>query len=608
MRLFYIIVLFFSTAAVAANRNTQEAVPPIKESFYSDFASAYKDRKNPKTVYGILAKHDWVNSSILSIEASKELTFETDPNITIKILSKIKQKTDREEFLLWDAQQRIAKKSLNNKDLPNSFLSASWTIAEEKLVLTRYKKIITQDDIKRRIDNLSWMEVPKNIALLKQSLPEEKRKNLESLSSNSSKITNKPLKSNEYRLYIYVKNLLKSEKYSEAEKIILSMDVENQQKLHADMWWKLRHILARELLKKKKFREAYEIAKSHGSLDPAALTDAEWLSGWISLRFLNKPFTSVFHFHNVFDNALMSDTKAKAAYWLWRAYLKDNRHSEAEKWLDIALSYQGFFYGQVASLHSGKKVEPFARNPIIKEIDKNAFKHAYAGVSFYRKGMQEIGKKFILAASEYTMNNEEAISIANLVSKLHDVELDVLLAKKIANNHNINLESGYPTHLNIKGNKPSLYYGIIRQESNFNHRAKSPAGAYGLMQLMPKTALMLSKKLGIPSRFYKSNIGHNIASGSAYLDMLMNDLNQSYIGSIASYNAGKSNAQKWNVYNGNLNDLKSIEQSIDWIESIPFGETRFYVKKVIANIITYDYLINKRYGVKTKINPKSYLS
>lgn len=608
MRLLYIIAVLFSTIAMASGQKVQSNISTVKEVFYSDFASAYKDRKNPQAVYGIINKYDWINPSILNVEASKELTLETDPNITVKILRKIKQKTDRQDFLLWDAQQRIAKKTLHNKDLPHAFISANLTVSEEKLVMSRYKKIITQDDIKKRIYNLSWMDGRKNIEVLKQCLSQEKRKAIDNILSTSAKVNNNGLKSNEYRLYLHVKGLLKEERYGEAEKIILNMDVSEQQKLHADMWWKLRHILARELLKKKKYKEAYEIAKHHGSMDPSALTDAEWLAGWISLRFLNKPFSAVFHFHQVFDNALMSDTKAKAAYWLWRAYNKDNRHVEAQKWLDVASSYQGFFYGQVALLHQGKKIDPFAIGNTNKELDSNAMKHASVGVAFYKKGMHEIGKKFILASSEYKMNYETASSIANMVSKLHDVELDVLLGKKIANNQNINLENAYPTDLRIKGLRPSLYYGIIRQESNFNCKAVSPVGAYGLMQLMPKTAAMLSKKLGIPSRSYKYNINSNIASGSAYLDMLMDDLNHSYIGAIGSYNAGKANVQKWMVHNGNLNDLKTIEQAIDWIESIPFGETRFYVKKVIANVIIYDYLLNKRYGVKPKTSPKSYLS
>lgn len=608
MRLFYIIALLFSNVVMASSNRVSSNVLDIKEVFYSDFASAYKDRKNLKIIYGITNKYDWVDPSIVNMDASKELSLETDPNITIKILRKIKQKTDRQDFLLWDAKQRLSKKPLHSKDLPYTFLSANLTVAEEKLVISRYKKIITQDDIKKRIYNLSWMDGRKNIEVLKQFIPQEKRRAIENIVNPSAKIHNNVLKSNEYRLYLHVKDLLKEERYGEAEKIILNMDVSDQQKLHADMWWKLRHILARELLKKKKYKEAYEVAKHHGSMDPSALTDAEWLSGWISLRFLNKPFSAIFHFHQVFDNALMSDTKAKAAYWLWRAYNKDNRHVEAQKWLDVASSYQGFFYGQVALLHQGKKIEPFAIGNTNKEFDSNAIRHASVGVAFYKKGIHEIGKKFILASSEYKMNYETASSIASMVSKLNDVELNVLLGKKIANNQNINLESGYPADFQIKGVRPSLYYAIIRQESNFNCKAVSPVGAYGLMQLMPKTAAMLSKKLGIPSRSYKSNINHNIASGSAYLDMLMNDLNNSHIGAIGSYNAGKTNVQKWMMQNGNLDDLKTIEQAIDWIESIPFGETRFYVKKVIANLITYDFLLNKRYGTKTKTLPKSYLS
>jgi soluble lytic murein transglycosylase len=126
------------------------------------------------------------------------------------------------------------------------------------------------------------------------------------------------------------------------------------------------------------------------------------------------------------------------------------------------------------------------------------------------------------------------------------------------------------------------------------------------MQLMPKTASMLSKKLKIPHAGYKRNIAHNVASGAAYLDMLRGELDNGYIAPIASYNAGKHNVLRWM---NNKSEFKNLNEAVEWIETIPYGETRFYVKKVIANMVVYDHLLAEKKGKPIAIaSLKAYFS
>jgi soluble lytic murein transglycosylase len=142
--------------------------------------------------------------------------------------------------------------------------------------------------------------------------------------------------------------------------------------------------------------------------------------------------------------------------------------------------------------------------------------------------------------------------------------------------------------------EPAMVYAIARQESAFNPRAVSSAGARGLMQLMPATAKRTAQRFGVGFNLERlvEDPAYNAKLGSAHLGELMEDWKGSYILAFASYNAGGGNVKKWIDAYGD--PRKSQVDVVDWVERIPFYETRNYVQRVMENLNVYRQRLNKR--------------
>ena len=154
------------------------------------------------------------------------------------------------------------------------------------------------------------------------------------------------------------------------------------------------------------------------------------------------------------------------------------------------------------------------------------------------------------------------------------------------------------------GVEPALILSVIRQESNFDKKAKSRRGAMGYMQLMPKTARELGKilKVNFTLAQLKNNPTLNIILGSEYLRRLIEKFDGSYVLALAAYNAGPLNVTRWMKNAGD--PRKSEVDVIDWIERIPFRETRNYVQRVLENVSVYRRL--HKTHIKRSVQPESY--
>ena len=136
------------------------------------------------------------------------------------------------------------------------------------------------------------------------------------------------------------------------------------------------------------------------------------------------------------------------------------------------------------------------------------------------------------------------------------------------------------------GLDPAVVFGLIRQESRFITDARSGVGASGLMQLMPATASWTAKKLGVPWHGGLINDNSlNLQLGTAYLKRVLDDFGGSLAMAAAAYNAGPGRPRRWR-------ESGAVMEPAAWAESIPFNETRDYVKKVLANSVTYSALLN----------------
>jgi len=278
-------------------------------------------------------------------------------------------------------------------------------------------------------------------------------------------------------------------------------------------------------------------------------------------------------------------------YWLGRAYRSGGRVADADV-LFRRISGQPNFYGNLADdelerpITVPPKAAPLTRDEIVAAADNPGLKRALAlirvnmrveGVREWNWTLRGLNDRELLAAAELAKRNDvydRAIAAADRTKNEHDYSLRYL--------------APFDGQVRPAAQKQSLddawVYGLMRQESRFITNAKSSVGASGLMQLMPATAKWVAKKIGLAS-YNHGNVNDtdtNLLLGTSYMRMVMENLDNQPVLASAAYNAGPGRARKWRAE-------RPIEGAI-YAETIPFNETRDYVKKVMSNSVYYSAL------------------
>ena len=206
-------------------------------------------------------------------------------------------------------------------------------------------------------------------------------------------------------------------------------------------------------------------------------------------------------------------------------------------------------------------------------------------------------RPFILALREFDQSPGWQALTAGLAGTSGRPDLAVGVAKKAILNGTKMIEAAYPTMLPAKKPRRAvlempLVLAVIRQESAFDTKAISPAGARGLMQLLPRTARRVAKnlKLRYSRRRLTTDPAYNLTLGQAYLASLIDAFDGSYVLALAGYNAGPTRARQWVRANGDPRD-RGVDV-IDWIEMIPIGETRNYIQRVLEGVQVYRARLN----------------
>ena len=359
-------------------------------------------------------------------------------------------------------------------------------------------------------------------------------------------------------------------------------------------WWRERHIIIRRMLEEKQYSSAYILASGHIQESGFAYAQAEWLSGWLSLRFLGNAPRALEHFGALYSKVSTPVSKARAAYWAGRAAEKIGSADLSKGWYEKAVRYQTVYYGQMAGGTLGvEQALPNAAPPVLTAMDIGAFEKnelMQAARLFHQAGMRKDASKFIHAftADQKTPKSYRyAAEQAGQMKRYHDA----LRIAKAATKQGMFLTSqSFPVITEQLRGVPvewALVHALIRQESLFDVKAKSPAGARGLMQLMPGTAKEVAKKIGLRYQlgWLTAQPAYNIRLGSQYLADMLTRFGGSYPLAIAAYNAGPNRVDRWIKTYG---DPRLGQVSFtDWIELIPIYETRNYVQRVMENVYIY---------------------
>lgn len=397
--------------------------------------------------------------------------------------------------------------------------------------------------------------------------------------------------------YIFSRALFlrRKNKLIEAAKIMAEAPRDPELLVDGDEWWSERRLIARALLDKGGAKAAYEVASHHGAETPVQRIEAEFHAGWIALRFLGDPTVAAKHFAEAANIAATPISVSRAAYWQGRAAEAAGLEVDARRFYRRAADKPITYYGQLARKKLGLPVELRTAERLSQD-DNRAFQN--------RLPMQAL--RLLHRIDEV----ELAIGLyAELAQTLTDAaDLDALAAMA-AGQANLRaalvvgktaVQRGFPLDLHAYPTfgfpkfepvgdqvEPAMVYAVARQESAFNPKALSSAGARGLMQLMPETAKRTAKRFGLnfDVKRLTEDPAYNAALGSAHLGELMENWKGSFVLAFASYNAGAGNVMKWIKTYGD--PRKPSVDMIDWIERIPFSETRNYVQRVMENLTVY---------------------
>lgn len=360
-----------------------------------------------------------------------------------------------------------------------------------------------------------------------------------------------------------------------------------------DLMWPELEDAARRAVARGDISVGYRLAAGSQATSGTTFADSQWLAGWIALRFLDDYKQSYAHFTGLYAGVTSPISKARGAYWAGRAAEEMGDLGTAQNWYHAAGSNLTTYYGQLAAGRLGNRdllqFEPMPQ-PSKAERAKFASRELVRVVRLLAQlDQSDRTRVFLLKLADDSSSPSEFRMIADLGHEMKRDDLAVMVAKSARSKGVDLIDYLYPLLSVPPGTGPeaSLLLAVIRQESAFDVKAVSPAGALGLMQLMPSTAKHVARTLN--TRYRKgdltTNADYNIRLGRAYLEELLEFFDQSYVLTIAAYNAGPDRVNDWIRLYGDPRDYGV--DVVDWIETIPISETRNYVQRVLENLQVY---------------------
>ena len=566
--------------------------------------------------YQLFIKHNPNYPRIGRIKYLAEHKLSTKNTTPKKIITWFAQNEPTSGFgklILGESLISIGNNQIGIKLIKEGWITAKLSRQEMKLFRKKYKKYLTPEDYIKRADYLAWENKYWDLKRMLKYLPKDYQKLYTARQILMSKsygvdkaIANVPnkLKNDAGLNYDRLKWRRKRGRLDDSLEILLKIKNNKDYLVRPDKWWKERKIISRSLLYKKKYELAYKITSRHAMYNGPEYAEAEWMSGWIALSFLNDPILAKDHFKNFYDNVGYPISLSRGAYWLGRSYEKIGSKDQSLKWYEEASKYLTTYYGQLAYLKI-KPNEKFKLNDQIKVDEK------YKKL-FYEKDLVKIvflldelnkdkhAKDILKHLAKVNIKKGSEILAAELATNISRYDYAIQIAKQASYEKRFHNDFNYPiisTPKFVNGRKipeSAFILSIIRQESEFDMEANSSAGAKGLMQLMTYTAKLVAKQAKLP--YSKSRLTsdpeYNINLGSHYIAGLILEYDGSYPFAIAAYNAGPKRVRYWKKIN--KNPQKKQINYIDWIELIKFQETRNYVQRVLENYNVYRYILEKK--------------
>ncbi len=558
----------------------------------------------------------WPGTSVLRRNSERAL-FKENPTPAAVIATFGNTRPQTTEGMILLARAYV---STGNTGKAHGLLSPWWATQrlsadDEQKILKEFSGVLTREDHQRRILSSLYNDRMQSAKLLAGPAQAQSLYNafaaVSQKSPNAAKAiadVDRTWQGNAAYQFLKIRYLRRAERYNEATDLMLKAPRQASALVDPDAWWVERRILSRELLDLGKPQLAYKLVSAHAAESPTMAAEAEFHAGWYALRALNQPKTAAPHFAKIAEISSRPISASRAFYWLGRS-AEAGAGGDARDYYRRSAHFGTTFYGQLSAAKLSEKA-PELIYPRPTEADRTRFAGRPAVQAIKR--LEQVGYSS-RATTLYNQLSQELDSVGELalLAVMAERNENHYLALRVGKNAALRgLDVGalshplgaIPANANISGSGKALAYAIARQESEFNVGAVSKAGARGLLQLMPATAKSVATRNGMSFSAPRltSDAGYNATLGAHFLGEQLDRFNGSYVLTFAGYNAGPRRASEWVEKYGDPRG-KSIDQVVDWIERIPYSETRNYVQRVMENYEVYKARLTGSADIQTDL-------
>ncbi len=551
----------------------------------------------------------WPDSNLITDQLEITISFSPlSPEERIAWLTAQGPRTGEGLLALADAYARAGRAEEGQKTVIDAWRTRAMTASAVQQIQTRFGGQLTAEDYYARADMFLWRGDTRSAQALLSRMSDGRKAVIEAriaLMKNAKtidKLVNAvPAAYSEDAGLLYERARWNERRSRASEELNLLLRIKGEGAPAAgrESIWDEKQSVMRRMIRDRNYATAYELAAGHGLTQGEAFRDAEWIAGWLALEKLGDAVKAENHFRVFAAGVQTPISISRAQYWLGRTLAVQGKAAEAAAAYEIGAAYPYVFYGQLAA-EKARETKPelgqlsFSQLTIPTDEERAAFARqpaVRAAILLAESGRIGTFERFSFALDDTLTTPAEHQMLYDIAAGYLEMRAAIRGAKAGLGRGLVAPDAVFPvfalpTSPRSGAAEPAMVLALARQESEFNHRAISSADARGLMQMIPRYAQAEARMVGLPFRqsWLTDDPQYNLRLGRGFLDDLVDDFGGSYILAAAAYNAGPSRARQWIR---DFGDPRAGTDPIDWIESIPFSETRNYVQRVLENTVVY---------------------
>lgn len=625
----------------AQNPAPQPAAPPVFDPMAATIAQWNQLRRTENLSFSsyaafLAANRDWPGEAQIRRNAERAIRPGMEsPASVIAFFRQLPPTTPVAWLRYAEALQASGLSAEASSAARNAWTLGALTVDEEARLLNRFSAQLSQDDHDARMDRLLWLRATTAAQRQMAYVSAQRRPNFDVRLALLTKAEDAPdklayatarVRADAGFIADYMWWLRNTGQAGVARQILRQNQDMAAYPSAPDVWLQMLLIAVQDSIKSEDWQVAYDIARRAPTAyapgtnvrerpfaERDSYTDLVWIAATTAYRRLNAPGDAAEMFRLYANAARSPQTQARGWYWAGRAYDAAGRAAEARTAFELAARFVDQFHGQLANERLGRRpiIGPETAKPPLSLAQRTAFHNrsvVRAMLSLGKAGNWIDQSLFVRAIANAVDTDAEHAMAAELAQQADRPDLTVLVGR---NARNTGLAGHIRTSFPQVAVPPQLesdwtiIHAITRQESQFDKHATSRVGAKGMMQLMPGTARETAPRAGLVyDQAMLADPLYNMTLGATYFGRLMTQYGGSYVLAVAAYNAGPGNVNRWLRANG---DPRVDVDVLEWIEAIPFSETRNYVQRVLENAVVYDMLNPSRAKVRSATPLSTYL-